>query len=243
MCVLPTASPSDAHITAGHPAARRTISLTASLALLAGLFLASPARAWQEDDAGPPTVTGKLVEITSRGRTHTVVVESSDGEKHEFRVTGKTDFAIVAPATEKLLREDQYVRVEGVATNQRMFGKQFAVLVRHSGRMPKPAIAKAPKKVGRSLNTYFVSGPIISRQQDTDYPDFETITIKVGGKKGTNVYLDKGYRVTARSNNPELAEPGSAVTVIGKPGRGGRVDVVSVEIRRTTPFPEEDAAE
>ena len=228
------------------PAYRNSLSRIASARSVWGLLLAccllpaTPAAAWQNEAETGNTLKATLVEITSRGRTHTVVVETDGGEKQQFKVTPKVDFSVTAPAKGDLLKPGQFIFVEGFVTNDRFFGKQYSVLVQHQGRLPRPAITKAPKKAGRSTNAYFITGEIVSRQQDEAYPDFETLTLKVGGKNGTNVYLDKGFTVTASSNNPELAEAGAEVEITGKPGRGGRVDVTSIEVRRKAPFPAEE---
>lgn len=197
--------------------------------------LAVPDSGWGQGKKKPVTIKGTVVSLEKKGRTQLLIIENSAKEKQEFKLTSKVDFSIVAKGDDGFLAAGQYVSTIAQLSNNRLFAKKYTVYV-GKGRRPKPTLAKAPPKIGRSKNSYLVSGMIVSRQQDKEYADFETITLKVGGRNGTPVFLDKGFAVSVNINDPNLVKPGMPVELQGIPLRGDRVNVLKVTVRLPKPL-------
>lgn len=161
-------------------------------------------------------LTGTLVSATKAGRTAKLVVKTSDGEI-EVSATSRTPVVVKAKGDVGFLSAEQFVTVEPQLSNADYFGKQFTVHL-GKGRKPRQVFEKAPKQAGRAKNTYLVAGEIVSRQQDADYPEFQTIIVSAAGKKA-KIFLDKGFQVQVVTNDVALAPAGSKVTLEGRKTR------------------------
>ena len=180
------------------------------------------------------TVKGTWVSIERKGRTTILTLETESNEKKEFIIRPRVKFSVTASGDDEFLAPGQFVSAKAVLTNNRLFGKRFTVHVGRRSRKRRDKIVKASNVAGESVNTYSASGQILSRQPNKQDPDYETITLKVGGKQGTPVFLDKGYTVTVSSDDPEMAKLGSAVELEGRPLRGGRFNVTKVTVKLST---------
>jgi hypothetical protein len=183
------------------------------------------------------TVTGKLVSVTKKGRNAVLTIETADKETKEFQVTTRAKLAVTAKGDVGFLVKGQFVSAMPVATNNKLFGKKFTV---HVGPGKKRGVfAKAPKQVGVSTAAWNVAGQITGRGKDKDYPDYEVIALRVG-KRTVPVFLDKGYTVTVLLADVSRAEPGSAVTIEGRPGTRNRFTVSSVKVVLAKPLKSEE---
>ncbi len=181
------------------------------------------------------SIKGKLVKIEKKGRATTLVVSTADGEK-QIPVTSRVDFAVTAKGDEGFLVPGQFISTPAVLANNLLFSKRFIVYV-GKGRKPKSQLVKAPKMIGQSVNTWLVAGSIVSRQQDKDYEDYETLKLKAG--RGATVFIDKGFTVTVSSSDSELATVGSAVEIFGQQ-RGKRFTAARVTVQLAGTLKSED---
>jgi hypothetical protein len=199
-----------------------------------------PSPALAQKKAAPTagsTIEGKLAGIEKKGRSFLVTVETSTGEKIEFPLTAKVDFAVTGKGDVEFLRTGQTVSTTAVMSNDLLFGKEFTVHV-GPGTKPKAVYEKAPPKIGQSVNAYVICGTIVTRQQDQEYKDYETILVRVGTQTG-KVYLDKGFTVIVRSADPALAKVGSDVELEGT-FAGSRFTPTKATVKLAEAFKSED---
>lgn len=209
--------------------------LCRSQGLLALLLCAAPAFAQKAADE--ETITGTLVEISRMGQTVTLKIETPQKEQKEFKLTGRAELQIIAKADDGFLRPKQFITARPVLVNNGLFAKEFTV---HIGKSkPRAGLTKTPRIPGVSTAAWDIAGEIMSRAQDKDYPDYEILSVRAGGKPSP-VYLDKGYTVTVLASDPDLAVPGAPVTIQGKSSGGDRFTVSSATITLPKPLNSEE---
>lgn len=205
-------------------------------ALLA-LYAVAPHSVHAQKATGAETVTGKLVSIEKKGRNATLTVETAEKETKEFQLTARAKLEITAAGDDGFLTKGQFVSTQAVKTNNKLFAKKFSV---HVGPGRKVGgVAKPPKKPGVSLAAWNVAGQITDRGKDKEFPEYEIIALRAG-RQTVPVFLDKGYSVTVLLSDVTLAEPGSTVTIEGKPGRRNRFTVTAAKIELADPLKSEE---
>jgi hypothetical protein len=172
-----------------------------------------------------------IAEVVRKGRALTLLIKSElGGDPIPVAITPRLQFAIEAKADDGFLREKQVVSGRGVLTNESLFVKNWTVYLGPSARRMRGGVQKAERVVGESVNSYDVLGPIVSRQQDTDYPEYETLTLNVPALKGKPVYIDKGATVTARIEDASKIAAGNECVVTHTVAPNGAPVVLGVKV-------------
>ncbi len=172
-----------------------------------------------------------IAEVVRKGRALTLMIKSElGGEPIPVAITPRLQFAIEANADDGFLREKQVVSGRGVLTNESLFVKEWTVYLGPNARRMRGGVQKAERVVGESVNSYDVLGPIVSRQQDTDYPEYETLTLNVPALKGKPVYIDKGATVTARIEDASKIAAGNECVVTHTLAPNGAPVVLGVKV-------------
>jgi hypothetical protein len=191
-------------------------------------------RATQKNQPQQPEITeskGTVADVVRKGRALTLMIKSdAGGEPISVAITPRLQFALEAKADDGFLREKQVVSGRGVLTNDSLFVKNWTVYLGPSARRMRGGVQKAERVVGESVNSYDVLGPIVSRQQDTDYPDYETLTLNVPALKGKPVYIDKGATVTARLEDTSKITAGNECEVTHTLAPNGLPVILGVKV-------------
>ncbi len=214
---------------------RSTPLLRAMLAVLAAGLLPASAFA-QRGETMAETRTGSLVRIDEKGRSKTLVVEVN-GEEEEYPITPKLDIAVSGTGDAEFLRPDQFLQARGTVTNDKLFIRDVTVvLVKPRQKTPPSGLKKAPMVEGESMNSWDISGAIVSSAADTDYPDYTVVEVKAGARTQP-VYLEPGFTVTVKTSDPTAFEipAGTSVDLIGTP-RGQRFILSGVSIQLPEPL-------
>lgn len=214
---------------------RPTPLFRAALALLAAGLLPAAVFA-QRPEPMAETRTGSLVRIDEKGRSRTLVVEV-DGEEQEYPITPKLEFEVSGAGDAEFLRPDQFLQGRGTVTNDKLFIRDVTVvLVKPRQKTPPAGLKKAPMVEGESVNSWDISGAIVSSAADTDYPDYTKVEVKAGARTQP-VYLEPGFTVTVKTGDPTALEipAGTSVDLIGMP-RGQRFVLSGVQIRLPEPL-------
>lgn len=204
--------------------------------LVAGL--ATEVSAQQQE----PTVTkGTVAEVVRKGRATSIVIESeAGGDPITVLVTPKIQFAVEAKGDLGFLAEKQVVSGRGTLTNKSLFVKEWTVHVGLSARKIKPFVKESAKVTGQSQNSYDFAGTVSSRQQDKDYPDYETLVTNIAQLKRGPIYIDKGATVTVSMTETELVEEGAKVEYIANFAKNGRVQIVGLKVLLDKPLKAEE---
>jgi hypothetical protein len=191
-----------------------------------------PQQGAQNQEPKPSYLTSKgtLGEVKKKGRATVLVIVPEAGEPIEVIVTPKIQFAIEAKGDAGFLREKQIVSGTGTLTNKMLFVKNWKVHVGLSARKVKTGIAKAGKKIGQSVNAYHLAAMITKRQQDKDYPEYETLTLNLRDLRGQPVYIDKNPTVTVSTTDATMAKAGAPVEYYQVPAPGNRFKVIGVKV-------------
>jgi hypothetical protein len=205
-------------------------------ALIAGLVAESSAQQKQ------PTVTkGTVAEVVRKGRaTSLVILSEAGGDPITVPVTPRLQFAVEAKGDLGFLAEKQVVSGKGTLTNKALFVKQWTVHVGLSAKKIKPFVKESAKAIGQSQNSYDFAGTVSSRQQDTDYPDYETLITNISQLKRGPIYIDKGATVTVSMKETELVEEGAKVEYIANFAKNGRVQIVGLKVLLDKPLKSEE---
>ena len=99
---------------------------------------------------------------------------------------------------------------------------------------------ESAKAIGQSRNSYDFAGTIMSRQQDTDYPDYETVITNIRQIKGGPIYIDKGATVTVSMTETDRVKEGQKVEFIAQFLKGGRINVTALRVLLDKPLKSEE---
>jgi hypothetical protein len=149
-------------------------------------------------------------------------------------------FAVEAKGDLGFLAEKQVVSGQGTLTNKSLFVKGWTVHVGLSARKIKPFVKESAKTVGQSRNSYDFAGTITTRQQDKDYPDYETVITNIAQLKRGPIYIDKGAKVTVSMTETELVEEGTKVEFIAKLLKNGRLQITALKVLLDKPLKAEE---
>jgi len=213
------------------------------LSLACGLLVARFAvEASAQVQPKQPTVTkGTVAEVIRKGRaTSLMILSEAGGDPISVPITPRVQFAVQAKGDLGFLAEKQVVSGKGTLTNKSLFVKAWTVHVGLSARKIKPFVKQSAKAVGQSQNSYDFAGTISSRQQDKDYPDFETVITNIRLLKNGPIYIDKGATVTVSMTETELVEEGAKVEFIANFAKGGRVQITGLKVLLDKPLKAEE---
>lgn len=214
------------------------------LPVLCGAFLmiATSDVSAQVAQQQPVTITkGTVSEVVRKGRATSLLIQSeAGGDPIPVPITPRLQFAVEAKGDLEFLAEKQVVSGTGTLTNQSLFVKSWTVHVGLSARKIRPFIKEAAKRIGQSKNSYDFAGTITSRQQDTDYPDYETVTTNIPQLKRQPIYIDKGATVTVSMTETDLVEEGANVEFVQQVARGGRIQIVGLRVLLKEPLKAEE---
>lgn len=210
--------------------------------LMAGVVRDASAQANQQQDPQQPTIIkGTVAEVVRKGRaTSLMILSEAGGEPIAVPITPRIQFAVEAKGDLGFLAEKQVVSGKGTLTNKSLFVKAWTVHVGLSAKKIKPFVKESAKAVGQSQNSYDFAGTVTSRQQDTDYPDYETVITNIAQLKRGPIYIDKGATVTVSMTETELVKEGAKVEFIAQFLNGGRVQVTALKVLLEEPLKAEE---
>ncbi|MFT4557744.1 MAG: hypothetical protein ACI93T_003521 [Porticoccaceae bacterium] len=206
--------------------------------LIAGVTANASAQVNQQE----PTITkGTVAEVIRKGRaTSIVILSEAGGDPITVPITPRVKFAVEAKGDLGFLAEKQVVSGQGTLTNKSLFVKKWTVHVGLSAKKIKPFVKESSKAVGQSQNSYDFAGTISTRQQDKDYPDYETVITNIAKLKRGPIYIDKGATVTVSMTETELVEEGAKIEYIAQFLKGGRIQVTALRVLIEEPMKAEE---
>jgi hypothetical protein len=189
----------------------------------------------------PQITKGTVDDIIRKGRATSLVIKSeAGGNPITVPITPRLQFAVQAKGDDGFLTEKQVVSGTGTLTNKLLFVKVWTVHVGLAARKVKPFVKKSGKTVGQSQNSYDFAGTISSRQQDKDYPDYQTLATNIRQLKGQPIYIDKGATVTVSMTETDLVEKGAKVEFIQQVLKNGRIQIVGLRVLLDKPLKAEE---
>jgi len=216
------------------------ILLVTAGALIIGATDVAVAQVGQGQNA--VTVTkGTVAEVIRKGRATSLAIKSeAGGDPIMVPITPRLQFAVEANGDLGFLTEKQVASGKGTLTNKSLFVKNWTVHVGLSARRIKPFIKESAATAGQSRNSYDFAGTISSRQQDKDYPDYETVSTNIRQMKGAPIYIDKGATVTVSMTETELVKEGQKVEFVPQFAKNGRVQIVRLRVLLDEPLKAEE---
>ena len=216
------------------------LSLACSI-LVAGFAVDASAQFDQQKPQQPTVTKGTVAEVIRKGRaTSLMILSEAGGDPIAVLITPRIQFAVQAKGDLGFLAEKQVVSGKGTLTNKSLFVKEWTVHVGLSAKKIKPFVKESAKAIGQSQNSYDFAGTITSRQQDKDYPDFETVITNVAQLKRGPIYIDKGATVTVSMTETELVEEGDKVEFIANLAKNGRLQITGLKVLLDNPLKAEE---
>lgn len=176
------------------------------------------------------SMTGEVVSLEKKGRTHILRVKNKEGEEKDFTVTPKVKFEVKAKGGLDMLTNGFFVTGTVTKPSDAIIAESLSVYPDLKGRLPAGKFVKAPMKLGQSKSAYLVSGKITGREDDAQFAGYEALTITLVGRKTARILINKSTRVDVRLTDMSAVEPGAPVTMEGIPFRSGHVNLVSVVV-------------
>jgi hypothetical protein len=196
-----------------------------------GVALAScvclPAGAWAQGSkakkgADSGHKTGTVAQVEKKGKTATLTIEESDGEKLDILVTAKTNFLVKGRGDATFFKHSNVsVSADEIvmnAGNKYLFGKKFTI---HLGNKP-PAEVFEPNPMNPSV--YHIAGPVVDCAEDSFTFEAAGTQYKVGFEQ--NVVPE----ISVESTEPEHAVVGAAVEVDGTANKGGKFNPTAIVV-------------
>lgn len=213
-----------------------------TLSVAFGMLIASTGtNAFAQVNQQPTITKGAVAEVIKKGRaTSLVILSEAGGEPITVPITPRIRFAVEAKGDLGFLAEKQVVSGKGTLTNKSLFVKGWTVHVGLSAKKIKPFVKESAKAVGQSQNSYDFAGTISTRQQDKDYPDFETVITNIAQLKRGPIYIDKGATVTVSMTETEMVEEGTKVEFIAQLLKNGRLQVTALKVLLEKPLKSEE---
>ena len=214
--------------------------LNISLVAFLAVFCATSMLVAQDKDAkdGPTVLKGTIEKVAKKGRATILTVKYENLQTQDIPVTSKINLSVTGKGSEELLTAKQFVSTTATKSNDLFFTKEVVIHM-VKGRKPKPSFAKAPKRIGQSVNAFDIAGTVVSFGDDDDYKDYKALSLKVGSQTG-KVLIEKGYKITVATNDVSLIAKGAKIEVEGKPGRGGRFTITKATVPLDKEFKAED---
>ena len=195
----------------------------------------------EKGQQAPPITKGTVDEVIRKGRATSLVIKSeAGGNPITVPITPRLQFAVQAKGDDGFLAEKQVVSGTGTLTNKSLFVKAWTVHVGLAAKKLKPFVKKSGKTIGQSQNSYDFAGTISSRQQDKDYPDYETVSTHIRTLKGQPIYIDKGATVTVSMTETDLVEAGAKVEFVQQVLNNGRIQIVGLRVLLDKPLKAEE---
>ncbi|MDA0283061.1 MAG: hypothetical protein O3B13_12160 [Planctomycetota bacterium] len=216
-----------------------------ALVMASAMFIASAATeslAQPGNQQEQVTITkGTVAEVIRKGRaTSLVILSEAGGEPVTVPITPRLQFAVEAKGDSAFLAEKQVVSGTGTLTNKSLFVKNWTVYVGLAAKKIRPFAKQAGKAIGQSQNSYEIAGTVTSRQQDKDYPEYETLGTNIRELQNQPVYIDKGATVTVSMTETDLVEEGAKVEFVQLPAKGGRFQIVALKVLLEEPLKAEE---
>lgn len=194
----------------------------------------------QRPEPRTETKSGTVVEVQKKGRGRTLVVEDTEGQRHEFVITPKVALEVTAQGDAGFVRPGQFFSAKGTMSNQKLFIKELTIgLVKpRSRQVALGSFEKAPAVVGESTESYLISGSIVGTQPDPDYKDYLLVGLNIRGAVPP-IMLEPGFTVTVSSSDPDLITEGAPADLEMAPLRGGKFTLVKATVRLQEPLSSE----
>lgn len=184
-----------------------------------------------QEPAVQKPLKGTISEVIRKGKATTLVILSeAGGEPIKQPITPQIQFAVEAKGDPGFLRERQMVSGTGVMTNNLLFVKDWTVHVGLSARKVKPGMQKAEREIGASVNTYQIAGQVQSRQQDKDYPEYETVRLNIPQLRNAPVYIEKNATVTVSMTETDRIAEGAKCEFYQTLGPGNRIRILALKV-------------
>ena len=176
--------------------------------------------------------TGTVASVKKTGKTATLTIEESDGEKMDILITAKTNFLIKGRGDATFFKHaNVFVSADDIvrnAGNNYLFGKKFTI---HLGNKP-PAEMFGPDQTNPSL--FHIAGPVVDCAEDSFTFEAGGTTYKVGFEQ--NVVPD----ISVESTEPEHAAVGAAVEVEGTANKAGKFNPTAIVVTLDKPMVADD---
>jgi hypothetical protein len=170
--------------------------------------------------------TGKVAEVEKKGKTATLTIEESDGEKFDVLVTAKTNFIVNGKGDvsffthgSMFVSSDEVVRNPA---NNYLHGKKFTIYL--GGKGPGERVEPDP------LNPEVckIAGTVINADEESFTFEAQGTPYKVGFDTG-------GVDISVESTDPEHAAVGSPVEVEGTT-RSGKFHPTAIVVTLDKPM-------
>lgn len=166
--------------------------------------------------------TGTVASVKKMGKTATLTIEESDGEKMDILITAKTNFLVKGRGDATFFKHSNvFVSADDVvmnAGNKYLFGKKFTI---HLGNKP-PAETFEPNPTNPSV--YQIAGPVVDCAEDSFTFEAGGTPYKVGFEQ--NVVPE----ISVESTEPEHAAVGAAVEVEGTANKAGKFNPTAIVV-------------
>lgn len=173
--------------------------------------------------------TGTVAQVDKKGKTATLTVETSDGEKFDLLVTAKTNFVVNGKGDVSFFKHSNvFVSSDNIRMNENgnskyMFGDKFTI---HLGtKNPAERFESDPA----NPNMYLIAGPVVDCSEDS-------FTFEAGGTPyKVNLMKDVPTEILVESTEPEHAAVGSEVEADGIT-RGGKFLPSAIAVKLDKPM-------
>lgn len=165
------------------------------------------------------TLTGKIAEVTRKGKTVTVTLRPETGDPLSIELTAKVKLEIVSTGDEGFFREGLSVTADCIESNKLYFSGQFRVNVT-PGQKPIPAsVTVPPAEPGTSRTRKLVAGTIVGFEKVAE-EKYDLLKLKSPPQQPLSVQVERNRTIAVIQTDPDLIATDMKATATGKPAAG-----------------------
>lgn len=214
------------------------------LCLFASVSLLIANTSFAQKQRETETRTGTVKEVIHKGRARILVV-TCDGEEMKFPVTSKVNIEVtLTGGSGAQFQKGTFLEGTGTFTNNKLFLESAKLRILASASKVPESKLETPKEFqsGQSLNSRHISGLIMARQPNKDYPEYEELALKPAPNVPT-IMFKPDIAVSIVSNDIDQVQPDQPVEIEYIEGRNDKRTLVraSVEGGEYTPPDEENS--
>ena len=165
------------------------------------------------------TLTGKVAEVTRKGKTFTVMIRPEGGDPLPVEITPRVKLEVVSSGDEGFFREGLAVSADCVESNKLYFSGKFRVMAESAQKPLPPSVVTPPAVPGTSRTRKIVSGTIVGFEKVAE-EKYDLLSLKSSPQQPLSVQVERNRSIVVIQTDPEQIATDMKATATGRPAGG-----------------------
>ncbi len=165
------------------------------------------------------TLTGKVAEVTRKGKTVTVTIRPEGGDPLAVEISARVKLEVVSTGDEGFFREGLAVSADCVESNKLYFSGKFRVIADAAQKPLPPSVVTPPAEPGTSRTRKIVSGTIVGFEKVAE-EKYDLLKLKSSPQQPLSVQVERNRSIQVVQTDPEQIATDMKATATGRPAGG-----------------------